>query len=106
MSAEDPGNPVDWEAAWEIGWPREAFIALKVDPRFLALLTIARLRNMLRFTQGLIVLPPKDLPPPAARRHTMNAFYLMNALLVEAERVIDGTGARFREFSHYRLIAS
>jgi hypothetical protein len=101
-----PTLPPEYVGSWEIGWPRELFNKVKSDPRFPNLLNIARLRNMLRFVQGLVVFAPDHLLPTSRQRHTLNTFFLMNSLLIEAEHVVNGSAPHFRDFVHYDLIAS
>jgi len=60
---------------------------------------------MLRFAQGLVVHQPDDLTPTASRRYTLNTFFLMNSILVEAQRVVEGLGRHFKDSSNYRRLA-
>jgi hypothetical protein len=94
---------VDWKGAWEIGWPREAFLAIRDRPDFHALVTLARLTNVLRFAQHITATLP-DGPPTAQRRQMMNAFYLAGALLVEAEKTIQGAARQFSDEPTYRSL--
>ena len=104
---------IDWTKSWEIGWWRRQFRSLKVDPAFHAVVTLARLGNMIRFVQGVVVsLPDADSRPgmasrvkPERRRQMMNAFYLSGALLVEAESTVNSAGKHFRNHQEYRHLS-
>ncbi|TMQ69477.1 MAG: hypothetical protein E6K81_14885 [Candidatus Eisenbacteria bacterium] len=62
-------------------------------------------RNMLHFVQHLIVYVPVELSQSARNQHALNTFFLMNSLLVEAQRVVGGLGSHFRDAPHYRVIS-
>ena len=84
---------MDFKEGWAAGWHRRRFRDLVGLPQFHAVVTLARLANMLRFVYSVSIKLPGQ--GPEARRQRMNAFYLSGALLVEAERTIQGVGTCF-----------
>src|SRR5437773_5718895 len=99
MKRKKRAENVNLEEGWAMGWHRRRFRELAVRHEFHGLVTLARLVNMLRFVYSVSV--SVKGAGPEARRQRVNAFYLSGALLVEAERTIQGVGRFFSKQHDY-----
>lgn len=87
--------------SWDIACSQETFSRLKTDERFLALLTLARVINALRFCQGA-ALYSKDVPGPAGVRTHINSFLFAGSVLYEGFLAVEQLALHFRDLDSYR----
>ena len=82
---------------WKFTCSPEQFAALRTDPAFQQLTTLAHVLNVLRFYQSAI--PKKRRRTPESARQQINAFYFMAATLFEGWKLARRMGRRFRSYA-------
>lgn len=86
---------------WEIICSKHKFRDLKSDERFLALLTLARVVNALRFCpQAAIDAGNKDAP--SGSRQRINSFWFGGSVLYEGFRVAEALGKYYRDLNSFK----
>lgn len=84
------------EFRWQVVCDEETFQELQGDERFIALLTLGRTVNAIRFYH-LAYLEAKDDETPSGKRQWMNAFMFLGAALREALGYANTLGKMFSE---------
>jgi len=100
---EERGGTMDNSdtSVWEIVCSKDKFDDLKSDDRFLALLTLARFVNALRFCQqAAIDVQNKDAP--SGSRQRINSFLFASSVLYEGFRVAENLGKYFRNLDSFK----
>lgn len=86
---------------WEIFCPSEKIAAFRNDERLVALLTLARIVNSMRFTQ-VAVISVTDESTPSNKRQRMNSFLYLGALLYEGLKFTETLGKHFRNLKSFK----
>ncbi|MBW1939485.1 MAG: hypothetical protein JRI67_12140 [Deltaproteobacteria bacterium] len=87
--------------SYDISCSQETFDRLKSDDRFLALLTLARVINALRFCQKAGI-DGKTASGPARARTRINSFLFAASVLYEGFLVAEGLGIHFKDLDSFR----
>jgi hypothetical protein len=87
--------------SYDITCTQETFDRLKTDERFLALLTLGRVINALRFCQKA-ALDAKSVVGPAGARTWINSFLFASSVLYEAFLAIEKLAMHFKDFDSYK----
>ena len=87
--------------SYDISCSKEMFDHLKTDDCFLALLTLARVINALRFCQKAAI-DAKTVIGPAGARSRINAFLFAASVLYEGFLAVERLAVHFKNFHSYR----
>jgi len=87
--------------SYDITCSQETFDRLKTDERFLALLTLARVINALRFCQKA-ALDAKAFTGPASARAWINSFLFAASVLYEGFLTVERLAIHFKDYDSYR----
>lgn len=88
-------------SGWDIFCPSEKFDTLRQDERLVALLTLARIVNSMRFTQMAAVSVADD-STANNKRQRMNSFLYLGALLFEGLKFTETLGKHFKDLKSYK----
>jgi len=89
------------EFSYDICCSKEAFDRLKTDDCFLALLTLARVVNALRFCQKAAI-DAKTVTGPAGARSRINSFLFAASVLYEGFLTVERLSVHFKSCPSYR----
>ena len=87
--------------SYDITCSQETFDRLKTDERFLALLTLARVINALRFCQKAAI-DAKAVAGAAGDRTRINSFLFEASVLYEGFLAVERLAMHFKDFDSYR----
>jgi hypothetical protein len=87
--------------SYDITCSQETFDRIKMDERFLALLTLARVINALRFCQKAAI-DAKAVAGPAGARAWINSFLFAASVLYEGFLAVERLAVHFKDFDSYR----
>jgi hypothetical protein len=87
--------------SYDISCSKETFDRLKTDECFLALLTLARVINALRFCQKAAI-DAKAVAGPAGARSRINSFLFASSVLYEGFLTVEKLAVHFKSFDSYR----
>lgn len=90
---------------WEVVCSEEQFELLRKDERFVALLTLARAVNAVRFYH-LAYLAAKDDETPSGKRQRVNAFMFTSAALYESLGYAGTLGRFFAEVPAFECLGA
>src|SRR5215468_6161166 len=89
------GKHIDFDGRWEVGWLQADFQAVKDKPGFAELVALARVANSMRTVQTMIWEIEKQDKSPARERQMIGGFFLLHAILVEGNFLVDRLGKHF-----------
>lgn len=87
--------------SYDICCSKETFDRLKTNDCFLALLTLARVVNALRFCQKAAI-DAKTVEGPAGARSKINSFLFAASVLYEGFLTVQKLAVHFKDFDSYR----
>lgn len=87
--------------SYDISCSKEAFVRLKTDERFLALLTLVRVINALRFCQKAAI-DANVVAGPVGARTRINSFLFAASVLYEGFFAVEQLAMHFKDFDSYR----
>jgi hypothetical protein len=87
--------------SYDISCAQETFDRLKTDERFLALLTLARVVNALRFCLKADI-DAKTVTGPTGARTRINSFLFAGSVLYEGFLAVERLGMHFKDLDSYR----
>jgi len=88
-------------SVWEIVCSKDKFDDLKSDDRFLALLTLARFVNALRFCQQAAI-DAWNKGAPSGSRQRINSVWFSGSVLYEGFRVVENLGKYYRDLNSFK----
>ena len=92
---------MDQNQRWEITCSQKKYLSLKSDDRFLAILTLSRAVNALRFCQ-VAMLGPKEADTPSASRQRINGFLFSSSVLYEGLLAVDQIRKHLRNYTSFK----
>ena len=87
--------------SYDVTCSQETFDHLKTDERFLALLTLARVINALRFCQKAAI-DAKAVVGPSGARSWVNSFLFAGSVLYEGFLAVERLTIHFKDLDSYR----